>query len=110
MDGLVVSCTDAPKGDKDLIREKLVNMAYFSKLGVGYSHTCSEMEAVALSAERDGLDLTRNALVANLVNRKQSNTRCLNARPLRKNVRYFSRDYTRFAPLHGNWMMSTVAG
>ena len=57
MDGLVVSCTDAPKGDKDLIREKLVNMAYFSKLGVGYSHTCSEMEAVALSAERDGLDL-----------------------------------------------------
>ena len=36
---------------KDLIREKVVNMAYFSKLGVGgYSHrdTCSEMEAVAL--------------------------------------------------------------
>ena len=99
-DGLVVSCSDAPKGDKDLIREKLVNMAYFSKLGVGYSHTCSEMEAVALSAERDGLDL----------NRKQSNTRCLNARPLRKNVRYFFRDYTRFAPSHGNWMMSTVVG
>ena len=58
-DGLVVSCSDAPKGDKDLIREKLVNMAYFSKLGVGYSHTCSEMEAVALSAERDGLDLEK---------------------------------------------------
>ena len=31
VDGLVVSCTDAPKGDKDLIREKVVNMAYFSK-------------------------------------------------------------------------------
>ena len=56
MDGLVVSCTDAPKGDKDLIREKAVNMAYFSKKKEGYSHTCSEMEAVALAAKRDGLD------------------------------------------------------
>ena len=46
VDGLVVSCTDAPKGDKDLIREKAVNMAYFSKKKEGYSHTCSEMEAV----------------------------------------------------------------
>ena len=57
VDGLVVSCTDAPKGDKDLIREKAVNMAYFSKKKEGYSHTCSEMEAVALAAERDGLGL-----------------------------------------------------
>ena len=48
VDGLVVSCTDAPKGDKDLIREKIVNMAHFSKKKEGYSHTCSEMEAVAL--------------------------------------------------------------
>ena len=55
VDGLVVSCTDAPKGDKDLIREKAVNMAYFSKKKEGYSHTCSEMEAVALVAKRDGL-------------------------------------------------------
>ena len=59
VDGLVVSCTDAPKGDKDLIREKAVNMAYFSKKKEGYSHTCSEMEAVALAAERDGLDPER---------------------------------------------------
>ena len=56
VDGLVVSCTDAPKGDKDLIREKIVNMAHFSKKKEGYSHTCSEMEAVAIAAERDGLD------------------------------------------------------
>ena len=55
VDGLVVSCTDAPKGGKDLIREKIVNMAHFSKKKEGYSHTCSEMEAVALAAERDGL-------------------------------------------------------
>ena len=41
----------------------------------------------------------RNALqvVANLASRKQSNTRCLNARPSRKNARHFLRDYTRFA-------------
>ena len=56
VDGLVVSCTDAPKGDKDLIREKVVNMAYFSKIKEGYSHTCSETEAVALAAKRDGLN------------------------------------------------------
>ena len=49
-DGLVVSCSDAPKGDKDLIREKLVNMAYFSKLGVGYSHTCSDEDVDAPGA------------------------------------------------------------
>ena len=59
VDGLVVSCTDAPKGDKDLIREKIVNMAYFSKKKEGYSHTCSEMDAVAIVAERDGLDPER---------------------------------------------------
>ena len=44
----------------------------------------------------------RTSIVANLVNQKRSNTRCLNARPLRKNGRHFLRDYTRFAPRHGN--------
>ena len=58
----------------------------------------------ARAAERS-LFVTRNALVANLVNRKRFNTRCLNARPLRKNGRHFLRDYTRFAPRHGNWPM-----
>ena len=42
------------------------------------------------------------SLVANLMNQKRSNTRCLNARPLRKNGRHFLRDYTRFAPRHGD--------
>ena len=63
VDGLVVSCTDAPKGDKDFLRAVVVNMAHFSKLEVGYAHTCSELEAIALAAQRDNLDPEKIGIV-----------------------------------------------
>ena len=56
VDGLVVCLTDATKTDKDFLRKKVVNMAHFSKLEVGYAHTCSEQEVIALAAQRDNLD------------------------------------------------------